>query len=425
MNKTEINFDALMSDVGFCESKTSIALALSGGGDSMALALLLNEFCSKKSIKLVALIVNHNLRDDSRSEAEWVKSQMDNIGVECHILDWVGDKPDTGIQENARNKRYQLLTEKCHELGIETLAFGHNLEDQNETFWIRLISGSGIDGLSGMASSSKRNDIKIIRPLLPISREELREICKSHKQTWIDDPSNQNENFTRVNIRKNLKFFEEAGLSQNRLNDIIAKISQANDALKNITDKVIAKIVRSNPYGYVTIDLDGFYNCEDEIKFRILSNILQNFSNNKYPARSANINELISNIGKKGSTLSGCEIIIHDDKICIFRELLKIEGKLYLNRNNLSWDNRFIVPNLGKDYYIKALGEDGVRFLKDNIGSKGYKNIPYKILKTVPAIYKEVVISSNSNLLYKESEIISIPAFNFGKTIEIVNKILG
>ena len=184
-------------------SEKTIAVGVSGGADSLALVLRLHEFQKK----VVALTVDHGLRPDSYQEAEYVASIMAKFGIEHHILIWQGEKPQTGIEEAAREARYQLMIEFCRQNDIKYLAIGHHLRDQAETFLLRLARGSGVFGLSSILPLSQRDDITIIRPQLSDSPEDLRQYLINKNIKWIEDPMNDSDEFTRVKISSYISLF--------------------------------------------------------------------------------------------------------------------------------------------------------------------------------------------------------------------------
>ena len=140
-----------------------VAVAVSGGADSMALALLLNE---QTNSKLIAITVDHGLREESAREAKQVKKWLEKYDIEHHILKWEGDKKNSNIQFEARTARYQLMCDFCKKNDIQLLLVAHNLQDNAETLLMRIMRGSGVDGLSAIADATKINNIEVLRPLL-------------------------------------------------------------------------------------------------------------------------------------------------------------------------------------------------------------------------------------------------------------------
>ena len=183
---------------------TSIGLAVSGGPDSLALLLLAAE---ARPLQVEAATVDHALRPESRAEAEMVGQLCERLGVPHAILtaDWE-QKPETGIQERARIMRYRQLGDWARERGLGAIATAHHVDDQAETLLMRLARGAGVRGLAGMRPVGRgtADAISIIRPLLGWRHSELEAVCASAGVVPVQDPSNEDEQFERVRVRKAL-----------------------------------------------------------------------------------------------------------------------------------------------------------------------------------------------------------------------------
>ena len=184
--------------------ETSIGLAVSGGPDSLALLLLAAE---ARPLRVEAATVDHALRPESRAEAETVAQLCERLGVPHAILtaEWE-QKPETGIQERARLMRYRLLGNWARERGLTSLATAHHVDDQAETLLMRLARGAGVKGLAGMrpVGRAAANAIALVRPLLGWRHSELEAVCASAGVVPVQDPSNEDEQFERVRVRKAL-----------------------------------------------------------------------------------------------------------------------------------------------------------------------------------------------------------------------------
>lgn len=183
---------------------TKIGVAVSGGADSLALLLLA---AAARPGEIEAATVDHHLRDGSRAEAEMVAGLCEKLGVPHQILDieWK-EKPITAIQERARVRRYGALAEWARQRDLKALMTAHHANDQAETFVMRLRRGSGIGGLAGMRYSVRvpGSEEALVRPLLGWRRDQLEKLCKEAGVTPAQDPSNEDEQFERVRIRKAL-----------------------------------------------------------------------------------------------------------------------------------------------------------------------------------------------------------------------------
>jgi tRNA(Ile)-lysidine synthase len=205
-----------------------LLLAISGGGDSMALSLGIRDIAAAKKRAFQAAIVDHGLRAGSSDEARLVAHRLDGLGIPAVILPWNGAKPRIGVQEAARMVRHELLAVEARRIGAQCIVLAHTVEDQAETVAFRMARGSGVLGLSALAvlapspARSAGVGILVARPLLAETREGLRTYLRNRAVPWIDDPSNANERFARVRIRKRLAALKDAGFDPTRL----AKIAE-------------------------------------------------------------------------------------------------------------------------------------------------------------------------------------------------------
>lgn len=278
-----------------------IAVAVSGGGDSMALALMLKWFCKGK---LLALTVDHGLRPESRTEAEKTGAALAGAGISHRILTWTGEKPGTHIQERAREARYDLLLKECVRENIKVLAVAHNAEDQMETFWMRLSHGSGLDGLAGMAARRTVAGVDIIRPLLGYSRAELRDYCRSQNIGWVDDPSNENTKYLRVRLRQFEDVLAAEGLTSARLALTVQKLRQSRDALEWLSGEALRDCVLDG-----VIDRARFLRYPEDTRQRVLVAVIQAVAPRDYAPGFEGLARLSAAVveeGFTGCTLGGC-----------------------------------------------------------------------------------------------------------------------
>ena len=271
---TSNEFSAFMQKLDISETHPKIAVAVSGGGDSLALTALMQEWITTHNGEMLTLTVDHKLRAESTAEANGVQKLLRARGITHDILTWEGDKPLTHIQEMARKARYKLLLSACIQRGFPVLAVAHNLEDQIETFWMRLAHGSGLDGLSAMAPLRTIESVFIIRPVLPFSRERLRATCLQHSINWVEDPSNANKKYLRPQLRAFENLLEKEGLTPKRLAMTIQKLEDARQALQVMTEKAFDECVLLHPEGYATLKTEVWKQSPREIQRRILAKTL-------------------------------------------------------------------------------------------------------------------------------------------------------
>ena len=187
------------------EKNPSVAVAVSGGPDSMSLLFLVNAFTKYRKGKLMALIVDHRIRKNSKEEAKFISTYLDKNNINSQILTVNKDKVSKKSMNEARDNRYNLLTDYCIKNNILHLFIAHHKDDNLETFLSRKIAGSDFYGLKSMSELSFYNRVNIIRPLLNFSKEMLLDYNKKNKIEYINDPSNFNLDYTRPTIRNFLK----------------------------------------------------------------------------------------------------------------------------------------------------------------------------------------------------------------------------
>jgi len=378
-------FENSLEKLGVNLSALNLAVAISGGGDSMALALLMHGVLTKRGGRVLALTVEHGLRADSMAEAEGVHKLMTSLNIEHRILKWEGDKPETRIEELAREARYNLLLSECKKEGIEYLAIAHNIEDLVETFWIRLSHGSGLDGLSSIAPSREQNGVKIIRPLLNYSRQSLRDICNEAEVKWFEDSSNKDEKFLRVRLRQFEELLQGEGLTSERLMKVITKLEESRAALDFAVNSFYKEIVEISSLGYAKIDKVKLAEYPKDIARRILAKAINQVYPQKYSPSYDLLDETLSEIKLEdfsGKTLCGCELFKEKTgQLIICRESSRIQTKAEICNNEIIWDCRFKVKSTLKEkLYVASLGDEGLAILRKNKDfSKQIEQIPYKI----------------------------------------------
>ena len=187
------------------EKNPSIAVAVSGGPDSMSLLFLLSAFTIQKKGKLVALIVDHRIRDNSKDDANYISGYLKKNNINYKILNVDKKNVLKKSMNEARKNRYNLLTNFCIQNKILHLFIAHHKDDNLETFLNRKIAGSDFYGLKAMSELSLHNKVCIYRPLLNFSKETLLDYNKKNNIQYINDPSNLNLDYTRPTIRSFLK----------------------------------------------------------------------------------------------------------------------------------------------------------------------------------------------------------------------------
>ena len=357
------------------EETSPLGVAVSGGPDSLALAITVYEWTKKRNLPLVTFTVDHNLRSESNKEAQMVKKWLHPI--EHHILVW--NNPQN-IQELSRKARYNLLIDECKKRGINKLFIGHHQKDQEETFIIRLISGSGPYGLSCMSPCFEKRGIKILRPFLSILPNQIKKYLNIKKQNWIEDPSNKKIQNTRVRIRN---FFNKEKIN------LLPILSQLQED-RNFFEKEVINWISNNAYGqppfYIHIDLKNFFPLGPALCKRIIRKTIQMINNKIYLTGNSQINPFWLNLQKSNFnayTLNGCYLIKRFNGLHIQRELQAITEEVSTTKLPYLWDNRVYLNKTIQKGKIRKLGNKFIPVIKNNITS----HIPPIVWPTLPSIW--------------------------------------
>jgi tRNA(Ile)-lysidine synthase len=333
----------LKPDFAPLQSVGHVAIAVSGGSDSMALLRMLLEWVSTQSKPPVfsVLTVDHRLRSESAEEALAVASWCAGVGVRHMILPWVGEKPTTGIQAKARAARYELMTHWCIENGVPVLLTGHTADDQNETVIMRGQRTQSLRSLAGIWPQREWNGIKILRPLLELKREDLRAFLISVGQDWLDDPSNDNRRFERVRIRQDSASGKGdmgglAALAQ-------ARVREAEDFARSW----IEEHTETSTLGLTKCQLNALTGIKPLAADAILFNLLNLTGRRPPPEREhrQNLLDWLSSDALGRRTLGGAIFVKRKTLVCVAREAGRISDTSIPvpASGQVLWDGRFTV----------------------------------------------------------------------------------
>jgi tRNA(Ile)-lysidine synthase len=274
----------------------AIVLAVSGGPDSVALMWLAARWRSKlkRGPRLIAVTVDHGLRKEAAREARDVKHLARSLGIEHRTLRWQGAKPKTGVPAAAREARYQLLARAAREAGATYVATAHTRDDQAETLLMRLLRGSGVAGLSAMASETEREGMRLARPLLEISKAELIATLEAAGITFADDPTNRDASFTRPRLRTLMPALAEEGADARTLARLAARLARANAAVEVLADgaeRYLSLTDRGVALG--GYDARAFAALPEEIRLRLLKRAIDRHGH-EGPAELGKIESLLA-----------------------------------------------------------------------------------------------------------------------------------
>ena len=301
------------------DTNEPVAVAVSGGPDSMALCHLLSQWVGRNATEIHAITVDHGLRPEAAKEAAQVGEWLaDWPHIKHVILTRETAEADSRIMEDARNDRYAMMAAYCKAQVIKTLFVAHHRDDQAETFLFRLAKGSGLDGLACMKDAQPYNDdLTILRPLLAYSKGDLVATCEAAHVPYIEDPSNQNDNYARPRLRKSAEVLAEEGLTAKRLSVTASRMARARSALEEITEDIFARAVQQSDMDKIALDYNFLMSQPEEIRLRIIMKLMNTLGPERnYAPRMEKCEELESRIFSaknfKAATLGG--VIFRLDK---------------------------------------------------------------------------------------------------------------
>lgn len=300
-------FARLMSPFDPFETAPLLAVAVSGGRDSLALALLADEWARARGGRIVALIVDHGLRPESSGEARGTAATLAGHGIAAEILAWSGPKPTSRLQEAARAARYDLLRAACRRIGALHLLVAHHADDQSETVAMRAARHSGPDGLAGMAALVETAEVRLLRPLLGVRRDALTATLVARGVAWVEDPSNRDPRFERVRLRGS---------------GVPAAVP--DDGGRARRERQLAEaaldVLEIDPLGGVALDQAAFRRLSPAMGGRLLSRVVQAVSGGNHPPRRDRLARAVERLCAAGSrprsgrecdfTLAQCKLLL-------------------------------------------------------------------------------------------------------------------
>lgn len=372
----------------------AVALAVSGGADSLALMVLAQRWAAGLATapRLVVYSVDHGLRPEAAGEVAMVLQAAGRLGLAARGLAWTGVKPETGLQEAARIARYRLMGAAMAEDGATVLLTAHHLQDQAETVLMRMAHGSGIEGLKGMTGMAEIEGVRVHRPLLGVDRASLRATVEAAGLVPVEDPSNSDPHYERVRWRQTMPQLAELGLDAGALMLFAERMAEADAAIAQMADGCFAEIVRLDGFGAARIELAPFVGLSPAISTRLLSRVLNIVGGRQKPRALGQVERLRHTIAEAGlakaTTVLGCVIRIKDSAIAVAREPGRSlpPDALLAPHGELVWDERFRIINASPEPGLTASVADYLprHRLEEFLGFK--VTAPAEAIRTAPIV---------------------------------------
>jgi tRNA(Ile)-lysidine synthase len=306
------------------QKKNKYVVAVSGGPDSLALVALTKAYNFFRKTSFYYVLIDHNIRKNSNHEAHKVKKLLkkENINLKIFLNK---KKIIKNIQSEARIARYDILSSYCKKNRVKVLLTAHNLEDQVETFFIRLSRGSGLRGLAAMKPLSKlNNQVSLFRPLLDTKKKFLIKISKNIFGTYFKDPSNKSEKYLRTKVRNLKKPLENSGIKYEQIFKSIQNLSLSKMTLDGYFNKIFKELIKKSNKE-ILINFSKYKILSRDTKMALINESIKKLKKNYYDLRSKKVENLIINIEKKEfkkNSLGGCVFFKKGKNLCLKVEKL-------------------------------------------------------------------------------------------------------
>ncbi len=395
-------FDAAMARFGPFETAPHLAVAVSGGPDSTALALLAHHWAARRGGAVTALIVDHGLRAGSSAEATLVYERLREWGLPARVLEWCGLKPAKGIQAAARTARYGLMSDWCRDHGVLHLLTGHHAGDQAETVAMRAVRQSGLDGLAGMSAVVEWQHCRLLRPLLRAGKRDIQAALSAAGIPWVEDPSNTDLRFERARLRE--AGFGSAKVLPNRT-DRAAAVRQRRERL---VQQALGRSLHVHPLGFCVLDLSDW---DSDITGLCIVHAVAWIGGHTYRRSERAAHQLYDRVvglaPGRGATFGGCTIRRRRDSVVITREVQRLPALMPFGPGSGQlWDGRFWVEMHGyRDFHgqflIGPVGSADWNSVRADFASHWVEGVPKSVLASLPALWVQGNLVSIPSLSYQ------------------------
>ena len=365
-----------------------IAVAVSGGSDSVAALCLIVAASLKRGWHVEAVTVNHCLRVEAAEEAVQVARVCANLGVPHTTLVWDHGDISGNLMDAARQARYALIAGWAAKQGLSQVVLGHTADDQAETFLMGLARAAGLDGLSGMRPAWTLDGITFARPFLRVPRLRLQEYLREQGIGWVNDPTNEDDTYTRVKARHVVRALAPLGITVKQLASVTEHLAMAQSVVRMATNRAARDVVQELA-GTLVVDSSSFHAQPYEVQRRILIGASSWISGAVHPPRANALGRVEwAILTGKDSTLSGCRFRVNANTIRILREPKAVAT--LATPTTAPWDNRWHLDGPhARGLTIRALG-DGLRAVP------GWRNtgLPRDALMVTPAVWRDDILIS-------------------------------
>ncbi len=384
-----------MAPLGPFEPCPHLAVAVSGGADSLACAVLAQDWACARHGRVTGLVVDHGLRPAAAAEAHLTAERLNSIGVAAEILPLPDLLHGPALAERARQARYNALQAACAARGILHLLLGHHAADQAETVAQRLLDRSGPDGLAGMAAVVELRHTRLLRPLLTTPPAALRDLLRARSLPWVDDPSNTDPHARRNRLRLLRADADGCGPATSAAAEAASMRAAHRAGEEAAAAAWLGRHARLHPEGFAILDTTP--------PPRALAGLLRAIAGAAYPPAAAALAAWCDQ--PRPATLAGVRILpagrLAPGLWLLVREAAAMAPDAPFHPG-ARWDNRFRVTvpstrDLPSDLAIGALGPAAAALRRRSA-------LPSAVLQTLPALRRAGRLFAVPHLGYHEGD---------------------
>jgi tRNA(Ile)-lysidine synthase len=375
-------FAARLERLGPFAPSPRLAAGVSGGADSLCLALLAADWVRPRGGVLVGLIVDHGLRADSRTESRLTAERLRAVGIDARLLTLRGLRPGPGLAARARAARLAALASACAAENIVDLLLGHHAADQAETLMMRALAGSGPDGFSGIPAQRHTTGLRLLRPLLDVPPARLRAVLQARRLAWVEDPSNAD----RAALRSRLRGISAIGVSALAAAAQIAAARRAER--EDATASWLAAHAEIRPEGFAVIP-------PAPLPAAALAALVQMVAGRAYPPAAAAVRALAA--APRPATLGGARLLPagrFGPGLLIVREAAA-QAPRQPAAAGARWDGRFrLLDPPAPGLSVGAIGAAAA-------GLRKRSALPAAVLASLPALWRDEILAGLPALMYR------------------------
>ena len=396
-----------------------IALAFSGGADSICLLLLINIISNELSLEFIVLNINHKLKDTCNNKKKFIYYINSNL-IKYYTVVWSHKGISNNIQKNARNARYYILLYLCNKFNIKYLFIGHQINDQIETILHKILKKYTLCKFINVSELKYVNNIYIYRPLIHFSKTQILDFIIKNKVFWFEDTANYNLDYDRIKIRQILKILNYKNNISRKIKMILVNILKINLLTTHYINKIFFQWCCWGNCGEIFMKKKFITYFENEIIYKVVDKICKIITNNAlhYVKLIFFIN-YINDIRKKKYckyNIYQCQIISTKKYIFIFKNKYFIKKQTVLLSGKNYWDRRYLFYAYKKNI-ITTFNAKIMKKVQKNI-TFIHNTVPLCLFSTPIVICKNRIYISN-NILKKQLCKKNIIPF---KAIHIINQ---